>query len=305
MRVLIVSSQNNGKSSFVIQQAESLIKSGVKVEYYWIQGRGFLGYLSNLKSLRKKIKDSKCDLVHAHYGFSGLLSCLQRIKPVITTYHGCDINIGKNRLLSFLSIVLSAWNIFVHKDLVKKIPFLKLKYSIVPCGVDFGIFYYISKNKAREQLNLKIENKYILFSSSFDNEVKNYALAKNAIDLTGKEIELIELKDYSPSEVNMLLNAVDLLLVTSKRETGPMIIKEAMLSGCPVVSSDVGDAKKILKEMNNSYIIKTNDPIEFSEKIKQCLDANIRTKGKERILELGLSLDQVSNKITSIYGKVL
>ena len=39
--------------------------------------------------------DFKPDIIHAHYGLSGLLANLQRSIPVVTTYHGSDINLPK------------------------------------------------------------------------------------------------------------------------------------------------------------------------------------------------------------------
>lgn len=305
MKILVVASGNRGKSSFVIQQVSALKDKGIKFDFFWIKGKGILGYLKNLKSLKYKIKKSKCDFVHAHYGLSGLLACLQKIRPVVVTYHGCDINIKKNLILSFFSIFLSKKNIFVHKDLTKKVPFLRSNHSIIPCGVDLQTFYYIDKIDARKQINFEENKKYVLFSSNFDNEVKNYPLARKSIDLINQEVELIELKGYSAEEVNLLLNSVDLLLVTSKRETGPMVIKEAMLTGCPVVSSDVGDAKKLLKGITDSYVITSNCANDFCNAIKKCFNQNLRKSNKKRIIDLELTSNQVADKILSIYNDML
>lgn len=52
------------------------------------------------------------------------------------------------------------------------------------------------KEEARKQLGLELGKKYGLFSSSFDNEVKYYPLAKATIALL-PEVNRIELKGYS------------------------------------------------------------------------------------------------------------
>ena len=73
------------------------------------------------------------------------------------------------------------------------------------------------------------ENKnYVLFSSRFDNSIKNAALAKLVLKNLDVEIELIELKGYTKHEVRILMNAADLLLVTSFSETGPIVVKKAL-----------------------------------------------------------------------------
>ncbi|MBK7380893.1 MAG: glycosyltransferase [Ignavibacteriales bacterium] len=91
MKVLIICSGNAGYiSPFVKEQAEAISKLGVEIEIYPIVGKGVWGYLNNLSKIKKKIKEFSPDLVHAHYGLSGLVSCLQRVVPVVITFHGSD-----------------------------------------------------------------------------------------------------------------------------------------------------------------------------------------------------------------------
>ena len=92
MNILIVCSGNKGKvNSFITEQVASLEKVGVTADYFIIKGHGVLGYLSNLPRLRRTIRRGKYQLVHSHYGLSGLLAVLQRRIPVITTFHGSDV----------------------------------------------------------------------------------------------------------------------------------------------------------------------------------------------------------------------
>ena len=92
MKILIVANQNTGKMSpFVVEQMEALRKEGCVVDTYGVVGHGVLGYLKNLPALKEKIKECKPDIVHAHYGLSGLLATLQREVPVVVTYHDRDI----------------------------------------------------------------------------------------------------------------------------------------------------------------------------------------------------------------------
>jgi hypothetical protein len=72
-----------------------------------------MGYLRELPALRRLIRAERPDIVHAHYGLSGLLANLQRLVPVVTTYHGSDINVPHILRLSKIAMRLSAHNIFV------------------------------------------------------------------------------------------------------------------------------------------------------------------------------------------------
>ena len=93
MKILIVCSYNKSKiSPFILEQAHSLEKQQIKIDYHKVIGRGFIGYIKNYFSLIAKIKSYEPDIIHAHYGLSGLLANLQRKIPVVTTFHGSDIN---------------------------------------------------------------------------------------------------------------------------------------------------------------------------------------------------------------------
>ena len=89
MKVLIVHSGNSIRMSpFVAEQAEALTCLGVSITFFGIKGKGTLGYLKNLPLLKRRGRDEKIDIVHAHYGLSGLLASLQKIVPMVVIFHG-------------------------------------------------------------------------------------------------------------------------------------------------------------------------------------------------------------------------
>lgn len=304
IKVLIVCSGNSGYiSPFIMEQTNSLKKMGVKTDFFLIKGKGVLGYLRNFLLLKNKIKFYRPDLIHAHYGFSGMLAVLQRKVPVIITFHGSDINEnGKNLIISKIAERMAAFSIFVNAKLASKLK-PHNSFEIISCGVDLEKNIYLDKNESRLKLGLGFEKKIILFSSNFDNNVKNYPLAKKAIDLI-KMVELIEMKGYNRTEVTLLLNACDVLLVTSKRESGPLVIKEAMACGCPVVSTDVGDAKLVIGETTGCFLT-SFEPEDIANKINKVISFGKRIDGRGRIIELGLNIDKVAENIISVYQQVL
>lgn len=116
MKILFVASYNKGRyAPFITEQAVALRQAGCEVDFFGVIGKGITGYLKALSKLKEKICYFQPDVVHAHFGLSGLLANLQRSVPVITTYHGSDINLPKNRPFSKMAMYLSAWNIFVSK----------------------------------------------------------------------------------------------------------------------------------------------------------------------------------------------
>jgi glycosyltransferase involved in cell wall biosynthesis len=309
MKVLIVCSgkPSNPKWSFeltrsyIYEQSESLKDLGIEYDTYFIEGNGILGYIKNYSSMMKKIKSYSPNLIHAHYGLSGLLATFQGKVPVVTTFHGSDINIKRNRPFSYLASKLSAENIFVHENQPSKINY-KDTLHLIPCGVDRKIFFSIDKNEARKRLKLDANQKYGLFAGSFDNVVKNYPLAKEAIAISKNTIELLELKNYTRKEVCLLMNAVDFLLMTSFSEGSPLVIKEAMCCNCPIASVDVGDVKNVIFKTEGCYLSSYNFN-ELSKCIDNIFELNKRTNGRKDIEEF--SLEKTALKIVQVYNKVI
>ena len=114
MKILIVASDKNGHfAPFIEEQMAALEARGIEVLRYGITGKGIIGYLRDLPALRRAIRQHRPDIIHAHYGLSGLLANLQRRVPVVTTYHGSDINVPSILRFSKIAMRLSAHNIFV------------------------------------------------------------------------------------------------------------------------------------------------------------------------------------------------
>jgi len=279
---------------------ENLKKKGIQVDVYFIKGKGIRGYLRNLKPLKKVIEAGAYDLVHAHYGLAGMLAVLQRKLPVIITFSGTDINYLKYNLLSSLAAMMSRRLIFVSSNLYRAILIKKKKHHIVPYGINPDIFKPLAQQEARRLLGLSPDAPYILFSSSFSFPVKNYALAQKVMRHMGN-VKLLELAGYTQEQVNLLLNACNVLLLTSKSEGSPQIIKEALACNCPIVSTDVGDVRELIGTTAGCYIT-TQAPTDIAEKLQKALADGGRTRGREKIMHL--AADKISDKILAIYGQV-
>ena len=306
MRILIVASYNKNRfAPFIVEQAEALKKQQCEIVWFGLQGKGLMGYLRNLSALKKKIREVSPDVIHAHYGLSGLLANLQRQVPVVTTYHGSDINDKKALRFSKMAMRLSAWNIFVSRKTLE-IAHPKKKYALLPCGIDITDLQLTERSEARQKLNLSEAKKYILFAGAFDNAVKNAPLAKTAVSLMRNEhVELLELKGYSREEVTLLMCAVDAFLMTSFTEGSPQVIKEAMACGCPIVSVDVGDVKERMEGVEGCSVAETREPQELSELLKKALSFEGKTKGREKILAEGLDNRKVTAELRSVYERIL
>jgi len=309
MKVLFVCSGNSKEETyslahqkpFVYEQRMQLVKKGIDTDVFLIQGRGLIGYMSNLPILNKQIDMGGYDLVHAHYGLAGMFAVMQKRCPVVITFQGCDINRRGSRIISRIAMHYARHNVFVSRDLAFKAR-AKSRFSIIPYGVDCDTFMPGDKYECRKELNLDCNRYIVLFSSSFDRVEKNYPLARQAVELVGN-VQLMELsKGYSREEVNKLFNACDLLLLTSLREGSPQVIKEAMACNCPIVSTDVGDVKELIGELHGCYISSFN-PYDVAENIRNALTFGKRTSARDRVMQLDNAA--ISERIFTIYREIL
>lgn len=300
MRVLIVGVD---LSTFVYEQYSSLEKEGIHIITYKVINHGLIGYLRESIRLRNFIKKHKPDMIHAHYGLCCLCANLQRIVPVISTYHGGDIHSGGWILkLSQLAIWLSTYNIFVSKRILEMSGVVDSKNTcVLPCGIDLDSIQEIPRGEAKRLIGRSYP--FVLFSGSFTNDIKNPLLAMESIKKV-PEMEIVELKGYSRQEVNLLMNAADCLLMTSLREGSPQVIKEAMACGTPIVSVDVGDVKDVIGDTKGCFIAERNAD-DIADKLRMALAFKGKTNGRQRIIDLGLSNEVVAKKLIGIYNEVL
>ena len=303
MKVLIVASGNSAIiSPFVKEQGESLKEIGLDIDYFLIKGKGITGYLKNYFNLIRLLKTNTYDVIHAHYGLSGLLATFQSHVPVVITFHGSDVNLNQtNFYLSFLASRLSDENIFVHESLSKKLSLFSDQTEIIPCGVNLNLFKPIDKLASRDKLGLDHNYYYVLFSSSFNNKIKNAALAKLALSNL-ENIILLEMKGYSREEVHLLMNAVDILIVTSYSETGPLVVKEALACNCPIISTDVGDVKALANGTKNCYIVEY-DAKHIEQRIRDILSSNKKSDGRAAVKHL--SLEKIATDVYEVYKRVV
>ena len=369
MKILIVASDKGNKfAPFIEEQIAALQARGVQIIRYGVTRKGILGYLRELPALRRLIRAERPDIVHAHYGLSGLLANLQRLVPVVTTYHGSDINKPNILRFSRIAMRLSAFNIFVSKRNISIAlspnrliaSRIQNRYALLPCGVNIPKPWSELKDQKVEQLTLNQwvqsvlskDVKNVLFAGAFDNAVKDPELAKAAVEIAQAQIEdnkikeninsqqhrqlesttlranrtalpivrplrrkehpcaihelrLVELKGYTREQVNALMYNCEVLLMTSRTEGSPQVIKEAMACGCPIVSVDVGDVAERVNGVEGCYVVRTREPKDIAVALQKALAHVGKTNGRQRIQEMGLSNEQVAEQLLRIYEQLL
>ena len=326
MRVLEVSRFKNNFADhqlpFVTEQGESLRVAGCEVEYFLIKGN----YIKAVGALKAKIREFKPDIVHAHFGLSAITAELQNLVPVVTTFHnGETLNWHVNLISSLMS--LRAKHVIYVAQHIRDLSYFKAKnYSIIPCGVPMEQMTITPKDEARKQLGWDLNKKYILFGGAFSNTRKNYALLKEAVDILNlnfetlnpkSHIEIVEMRGLSREQCVLRMNACDLFALPSHSEGSPQALKEAMAVNCPCIATDIADVRELFGSEPGHWILRNprktherwdadeNSLDEMAVLLKEALAFDGRTNGRERIIKLGLTNEQVARRIIEIYEDII
>ena len=301
---------------FVREQGEAIRVLGHEVEYFLVKGN----YLKAVGVLKKKIREYRPDVIHAHFGLSAIPCVLQTEVPVVITFHDGETHFWYVNLLSSLCAIRAKHVIYVAPH-VRELSYLKAKkYSIIPCGVPMEQMAVTPKEEARKQLGWDPNKKYILFGGAFDNLRKNYPLLKEAVSIIDNQkskIEVIEMRGLSRFDCVLRMNAADLFALPSHREGSPQALKEAMAVNCPCLATDIADVRILFGEEPGHWILRNpknrlwkweGDEKSLEEMVtllKEALAFEGRTHGRQRIEALQLTNEAVAKRIVKIYESIV
>lgn len=323
MKVLFVYSGNSPYfpiSPFTKAQAESLAEKGVEVDYFQIKGKGASSYINHIFKLRKQLKNNRYDVIHAHYSLCGWVAVAARRgrTPVVLSLMGDDAQgafTGKNKIAftsRFFIWMTYCIQPFVQAIISKSAGIEKAVYRkkisyIVPNGVKLDKFIYCEKG-FRDELGLAKNKRYILFLGSPTDVNKNFILAKEAVKILNRDsVELINVYKETSETVAKYLNSADVFVLCSFAEGSANVVKEAMACNCPMVVTNAGDAAWVVGDEPGCYVSE-HSPEKFAEALSKALEfgkENGRTKGRERIVKMGLNAEAIADKLISIYSKTL
>jgi len=243
-----------GYGAFVFHQVDHLRRLGHIVDVLPI--RGYLSKFNYFKAafaVRRMTQRQHYDIVHAHYGLSGLPALFRAHTPLVVTLHGSDVLTSRlERLLSLLACKFSDAVITVSRRIAAVIP-----GTIIPTGVDLAVFKPISRGIARRRLGLPQTRRIVLFPFDPKRTVKRYALAAEATQILrdkGHDIDLLIVSTVPSNAMPDYYNAADAMILCSMSEGSPTVVKEALACELPVVSTDVGDVRELAERVRKILI---------------------------------------------------
>lgn len=288
------------RRSFFDQQVRALEARGVDCTVLEVPrpdgGRGPGVFVRFYRDLLREATFGEYDLIHANYGLVGPLALAQPTRPVILSIWGSEVMGYSNRLdrtTRFAARHSDA--VIAPSEAVSRE--LDVPHTVIPFGVDTELFRPMDRDVAREYLGWEPEKRIVLFPYDPGRAVKNYPLAGRVVDRLSVDAELRTVSGLAYEEMPYVMNASDALLVTSDRESGPMVVKEALACGLPVVSTDVGFVDSVLSDVSNCSIGRSADDLAHS--LDSILKRGQRADGREVID--GLGIEEMGEQLLTLY----
>jgi glycosyltransferase involved in cell wall biosynthesis len=159
--------------------------------------------------------------------------------PWIAIVHGYDFDVAlkDHRAKRIEKIAHSADRLVVVSNSLSRFDSIT-----IPCHVNVDKEWHRPMKKSKKRFRKsKID---ILFPADPRRPEKNHMLALKVgeeLETRGWKVGITTLKKQPRPMVWDRMLTADVCLITSTRESGPLVAKEAITCGCPVVGVDVGD----------------------------------------------------------------
>ena len=322
MRILTVtnmwpSSQRPFWGAFIRSQVDSLVAAGIDSTLYEIEGwRNTAEYLKAMAVIPRLARQCRADLVHAHYGYSGLAALGVKV-PLVVSFCGDDLlcrpdgNGGytfKSRALMRLSVRVAhrADAVIVKSEEMRRVIPEVPDVNVIPNGVDLSRFQPQSRAAARAALGWRPDGQVLLFAANREEPRKNFPLAlavERRLRERGVDVRMEYMFGEPQTKIVTAMNAADVLLLPSYHEGSPNAVKEAMALGLPVVAAPVGDCAELLRNVHPSAVAERTEEA-FTEATARVLAAGSRSNGRA-VIEGSLTLEKVAQRVIAVYGQAL
>lgn len=307
-RIRVLGLTTTGWRSFYEAQEAALAEAGItcitrdvpgdhRAFHDGVRERSVLDYLRLYPTVLREVP--RCDLVHANYGLTAPFALAQPRPSVLTLWGGEFV---ANPYASLIGACTRRVDevIVPSAALAERLPD-GVEPHVIPFPVDTDLFRPVDTRSARERVGWDADGRIVLFPYATSRFEKNYPLAERVVDGLDVDAELRTVANRPHEEMPYYLNASDAVLVTSRWESGPMVVKEALACEVPVVARPVGFAPSVLDGVDGCRIGRTER--ELRSALSTVLRAGGRADGRDRVLEYGAA--EMGEHLRTVYERCL
>ena len=194
---------------------------------------------------------------------------------------------------------------------LKNFSILDSDYLQVRYGVANSYILFIGRLSDVKDIEFLIE----LWSEKFEFDSKVKLIIAGDGEQKSKLIDLsnellhnkpIFLGEVNPENIPTLISSSNMVVLASKHEASPTVVKESISLGIPIISNKVGDVEDYVLNGKNGYIVNKDYDAYFNA-IKNLLDNPL---SKEEVLKNSreqleqCSVEHVSNQYMNIYRRL-
>lgn len=290
----------------------SLLAKGVDVRTFDIgMSHSPVSLFRSLIALRREIRRTHPDLLHAQYGTVVAAVCALTFHPTVITFAGGDLQHGAvpwlrsftGHLMSNLAALFAKANICVSERMRQAMWWRRGSTYVIPHGVDVDIFKPGSREDARAFLGINRNARVVALDGARDPKTKGLDIVSEAVEIAKKElpdVELFVVRGLTPEQMPLVHRAADALICASKLEGSPNVVKEALACNTPVIGVHVGDIEERLEGVEPSAVVDRN-PQAIAQAIVDITRTPRRCNGREKVLDL--SLERIAERVLEVYKK--
>jgi teichuronic acid biosynthesis glycosyltransferase TuaC len=231
--------------SFVRDQVDALRRlSDIELEVFAFDPGGLGAYAGAALTLRRDLRGTRFDIVHAHFGLSAWPALAVRARAHVVTLHGTDLFHRRSRPITLAALPFQSLTAVVSAELAGRVPgwAARGEVAVLPCGIDMMRFRRLPRFEARAALGLPADAPCLLFPADPARPEKRIDRARAAAE----GVRLLTLGGVEPERVPLFVNAANAVLVPSEREGFGLAVLEALACDVPVLATPCGIAPEAL-----------------------------------------------------------
>lgn len=307
----------------------------------------FIAFFNVLRDVRPDVVQTW--MYHADF-FGALIARLSKIRSVCWGVHNTNLVVGRSRISTILiSRVNSILSYILPARIIYCAYSARVAHQTIGYCKDIGRVVYngyelekfrpnqAARDKLRQELGFDNGDFVIGLVARFDpmKDHRNFCLALQELQSSGRDVKVImagagidqnnsDLSNLLTTsnirgtvtllgprgDIDELMSAFDVCVLSSMKEAFPNVLAEAMACGVPCVSTDVGDAREIIGA--TGWVVPAGDPVLLSQAITEAMTEHactdrwaIRQENARERIRQSFSLEKMVDAYKQVWRELV